>query len=122
MAAPMATPRTNLPSPFGSLIGRTDAVAAVRALLASSRLVTLTGPGGVGKTRLAVEAARQARPFPDGTWLVEFAAETGEAGVAELVSAAMGLRDGAPPGPLADWLPTALGSRQMLLVLDDCSI
>jgi MoxR-like ATPase len=71
----MAAPRANLPTPFGSLIGRTEAVSAVRTLLASGRLVTLTGPGGVGKTRLAVEAA----------------AETGEADVAELVSAAVGL-------------------------------
>jgi predicted ATPase/DNA-binding SARP family transcriptional activator len=118
--APTAAARTNLPGPFGSLIGRTRAVSEVRTLLASSRLVTLTGPGGVGKTRLAVEAARQAGPFPDGTWLVEFAAETGEAGVAELVCAAVGLPDGAPPGPLAEWLAAALGSRQMLLVLDNC--
>jgi predicted ATPase len=96
-------------------------VTAVRTLLASSRLVTLTGPGGVGKTRLALEtAAPQASVFPDGTWLVELAAEAGEAGVAELTSAALGLRDSAPPGPLADWLAAALESRQMLLVLDNC--
>jgi hypothetical protein len=55
----MAAPRTNLPTPFGSLIGRTETVSAVRTLLASGRLVTLTGRGGVGKTRLAVEAAAQ---------------------------------------------------------------
>ena len=119
--APTAAPRTNLPGPFGSLIGRTEAVTTVRTLLASSRLVTLTGPGGVGKTRLAVEtAAQQAGLFPDGTWLVELAAEAGEADVAELTSAALGLRDSAPPGPLADWLAAALESRQMLLVLDNC--
>jgi predicted ATPase/DNA-binding SARP family transcriptional activator len=119
--APTAAPRTNLPGPFGSLIGRTEAVTTVRTLLASSRLVTLTGPGGVGKTRLAVEtAAQQAGLFPDGTWLVELAAEAGEADVAELTSAALGLRDSAPQGPLADWLAAALESRQMLLVLDNC--
>ena len=96
-------------------------MTTVRTLLASSRLVTLTGPGGVGKTRLAVEtAAQQAGLFPDGTWLVELAAEAGEADVAELTSAALGLRDSAPPGPLADWLAAALESRQMLLVLDNC--
>ena len=55
----MAAPSTNPPTPFGSLIGRTEAVSAVRTLLASGRLVTLTGPGGVGKTRLAVEAAAE---------------------------------------------------------------
>src|SRR5262249_30256402 len=110
-----------------------------RALLASCRLVTLTGPGGVGKTRLALEtAAQQGDVFPDGTWLVELAApgqpagvaarspspspaaEAEEAAVTGLVSAAVGIRDSAPPGPLADWLAAALGSRQMLLVLDNC--
>src|SRR5215510_3396479 len=137
--APTAPPRTNLPAPLGSLIGRTEAVATVRALLASCRLVTLTGPGGVGKTRLALETAAQLGDvFPDGTWLVELAApgqpagvaarspspspagEAEEAAVAELVSAAVGIRDSAAPGPLADWLAAALGSRQMLLVLDNC--
>jgi hypothetical protein len=69
-----APPRTNLPTPLGSLIGRTEAVAKVGALLASARLVTLTGPGGVGMTRLAVETAARAEAFADGAWLVELAA------------------------------------------------
>jgi predicted ATPase/DNA-binding SARP family transcriptional activator len=136
LPAGAAPPRTNLPAPVSSLIGRTQAVAEVRALLGSGRLVTLTGPGGVGKTRLAVEtAAGQAEVFPDGTWLVELAAPghpdglaaqssppspAEEAAVAELVSAALGIRDDAPAGPLADWLATALKPRQMLLVLDNC--
>lgn len=73
-----AVAATNLPAPFFRLIGRADAVTAVRALLTSARLVTLTGPGGVGKTRLAPEvAAQQAGAYPDGTWLVELAAEAG---------------------------------------------
>ena len=55
----MAAPRATLPAPFGSLIGRTEAVSAVRTLLGSGRLVILTGPSGVGKTRLAVEAAAE---------------------------------------------------------------
>jgi predicted ATPase len=103
------------------LMGRAGAVSEVRTLLGSGRLVTLTGPGGVGKTRLALEVAAQlAGGYPDGTWLVELAAETGEAGVAELVSAAVGLSDSASPVPLADRLAEALGSRQLLLVLDNC--
>jgi predicted ATPase/DNA-binding SARP family transcriptional activator len=119
--APVVVPTTNLPASFGGLIGRNEAVSEVRTLLGSGRLVTLTGPGGVGKTRLALEAAAQlAGGYPDGTWLVELAAETGEAGVAELVSAAVGLSDSASPVPLAGRLADALGSRQLLLVLDNC--
>jgi predicted ATPase/DNA-binding SARP family transcriptional activator len=138
-AGDAAPPRTNLPAPPGALIGRTEAAAEVRALLAAGRLVTLTGPGGVGKTRLAVEvAARQAEAFPDGAWLVELAppgrpgglksgppaagspGTASVADVAELVSAALGIRDDAPAGPLADWLAAALRTRQLLLVLDNC--
>jgi predicted ATPase/DNA-binding SARP family transcriptional activator len=120
--APVMVPATtNLPASFGGLIGRERAVSEVRTLLGSGRLVTLTGPGGVGKTRLALEvAAELAGGYPDGTWLVELAAEIGDAGVAELVSAAVGLIDSASPVPLADRLAGALGSRQLLLVLDNC--
>ncbi len=119
--APGGPAMTNVPASFGGLIGRDGAVSEVRALLGTGRLVTLTGPGGVGKTRLAVAvAAELAGGFPDGTWLVELAVETGEAGVAELVAAAVGLSDSAAPGPLADRLAGALGSRQLLLVLDNC--
>ena len=134
--AARTVPRTNLPSPVDDLIGRTEAVAHVRALLASGRLVTLTGPGGVGKTRLALEtAAAAAAAFPDGAWLVELAV-TGrpdspaddtpsllpvtEADVAERVAAALGIRDDTPAGPLADRLGEALRTRQTLLVLDNC--
>ncbi|WP_165495478.1 AfsR/SARP family transcriptional regulator, partial [Actinomadura roseirufa] len=75
-----APPSTNLPARLTGLVGRADAVAEVRALLAGHRLVTLTGPGGVGKTSLALEAARPPPasrpapgPFEDGVWLVELA-------------------------------------------------
>jgi predicted ATPase/DNA-binding SARP family transcriptional activator len=120
--APVMVPATtNLPASFGGLIGRERAVSEVRTLLGSGRLVTLTGPGGVGKTQLALAvAAELAGGYPDGTWLVELAAETSDAGVAELVSAAVGLIDSASPVPLADRLAGALGSRQLLLVLDNC--
>ncbi|MFD9886733.1 BTAD domain-containing putative transcriptional regulator [Streptomyces alboflavus] len=73
-AAPAPTPRTNLPAPVAPLVGRDDAVAEVRQLLTATRLVTLTGPGGVGKTRLAVAAACGVTDgYPDGVWLVELA-------------------------------------------------
>ncbi|MFD2353894.1 BTAD domain-containing putative transcriptional regulator [Nonomuraea ferruginea] len=72
--APEAAPRTNLPAQISELVGREEAMAQVQALLKSARLVTLTGPGGVGKTRMALEtAAGVAADHPDGVWLVELA-------------------------------------------------
>jgi predicted ATPase/DNA-binding SARP family transcriptional activator len=126
-------PRTNLPTAVTDLIGRSDSVDAVRARLRTSRLVTLTGPGGVGKTRLAVEAAARLAPeYQDGVWLVELAAQalTDPSGdeLAELVAATLGVRDdtgsGSPPGgrpyTLLDRLTDALRGRRLLLVLDNC--
>ncbi|WP_447034698.1 BTAD domain-containing putative transcriptional regulator [Streptomyces sp. DSM 118878] len=137
--APVATPRprTNLPTPLTGLIGRSDAVDAVRDLVDSGRLVTLTGPGGVGKTRLAVEVAtRLSQTYPDGVWLVElasqtFPAESGAAAgddLAEIVAATLAIRDDTGPGPLPGGLPRtlldrltdALRGRRLLLILDNC--
>jgi predicted ATPase/DNA-binding SARP family transcriptional activator len=115
-------PGSNLPAPLTDLIGRDAELAGVRALLGTSRLVTLTGPGGVGKTRLALAAARDlaspASPgaFPDGVWLVELA---GVADVAEAVAAVLGVRDDAAAA-LTPRLAGALAGRRMLLVLDNC--
>ncbi|WP_051852583.1 BTAD domain-containing putative transcriptional regulator [Streptomyces aureocirculatus] len=92
-------PRTNLPAPVAGLVGRADSVSRVRELIRRERLVTLTGPGGVGKTRLALEAAAGlAEDFPDGVWLVELAGTTGE-GVPEAVAAALGIREDASARP-----------------------
>jgi predicted ATPase len=123
-------PRTNLPAPLTGLIGREQAVAEISALLGSARLVTLTGPGGVGKTRLALAVADLAvDAFPDGVWLVELAGTSGEtATVAEVVAAELDVRDdtatGSPPGvrqaDLAHRLADALRGRRLLLVLDNC--
>ncbi|WP_240760215.1 AfsR/SARP family transcriptional regulator, partial [Phytoactinopolyspora endophytica] len=96
--------RSNLPSPPTDLIGRDSALADVQSLLRGNRLVTLTGPGGVGKTRLAIAAASgmDGSQLPDGTWLVELASLSPGAGdaaaldaddVAHTVAAALGLRD-----------------------------
>ncbi|GLW13073.1 SARP family transcriptional regulator [Microtetraspora sp. NBRC 13810] len=112
-AQPFGEPRANLPAPLTDLVGRDDAVVAVRHLLGVSRLVTLTGPGGVGKTRLAVETAgRTAEVYPDGVRLVELA---GSMHAADQVNAALGIRE---DGPLS--LEDALRSRRFLLVLDNC--
>ncbi|KUJ70307.1 hypothetical protein ACZ90_05300 [Streptomyces albus subsp. albus] len=132
---PADRPRTNLPVPLTELVGRDRSLADIGRLLRGARLVTLTGPGGVGKTRLAVAAATRlarAEPAsgPDGVWLVEFAGRRG--GVAELVElvrTVLGVRDDGPAGPPdsaavppapADRLAAALRDRRILLVLDNC--
>ncbi|MFD4478408.1 BTAD domain-containing putative transcriptional regulator [Streptomyces sp. NPDC058471] len=89
-------PRTNLPAPVTALVGRDDAVARVRELVGTTRLVTLVGPGGVGKTRLALEAAAGlADDFEDGVWLVELAGTKNDA--AETLAATLGIRDTPSP-------------------------
>jgi predicted ATPase/DNA-binding SARP family transcriptional activator len=115
-------PRTNLPAMLTDLVGRAAAVAEVRTLLNEHRLVTLTGPGGVGKTRLAVEtAAQSAGAFPDGVWLAELAGPTPAGAVtpAAMVMAVLGIRDDSSTAP-SDLLAEALRTSAMLLVLDNC--
>uniref|UniRef100_UPI003F498FAA BTAD domain-containing putative transcriptional regulator n=1 Tax=Nonomuraea bangladeshensis TaxID=404385 RepID=UPI003F498FAA len=116
-------PPTNLPHLLGDLVGRGADVGEVRALLTADRLVTLTGLGGVGKTRLALAVARQlVSRFPDGTWLVELAALPAGASpdeVAALIAASVGIRDGVATD-LAGRLAETLRAKQMLLVLDNC--
>ncbi|MFD0902914.1 BTAD domain-containing putative transcriptional regulator [Actinomadura sediminis] len=123
-AAARTAPRSNLPVPPTELIGRDGAVADVRARLGTDRLVTLTGPGGVGKTRLAVEvAAGLSGSFADGVWLVELAAvdRATVPDLAAVVTAVLDVHDvpGGPDAPL-DRLAAALGGRRLLLVLDNC--
>ncbi|WP_068925574.1 BTAD domain-containing putative transcriptional regulator [Planobispora rosea] len=130
LAPPRPRPRTNLPAAPTELIGREHAMAEVGALLGSARLVTLTGPGGVGKTRLALAVAGLAADaFPDGVWLVELAGVPGgTATVTEVVAAELDVRDdtatgarpGVRPAGLAHRLADALRGRRLLLVLDDC--
>jgi predicted ATPase/DNA-binding CsgD family transcriptional regulator len=108
------------PAALTSFVGRIQVVDEVAAQLGQYRLVTVTGPGGAGKTRLAGEVARQvAGRFADGVWLAELAAVTDPAQVAVVVGAALGIRD-LPPVAAADALARALARRQLLLVLDNC--
>jgi predicted ATPase/DNA-binding SARP family transcriptional activator len=117
-----ARPRTNLPAMLTDVVGRTAAVTELRALLNERRLVTLTGPGGVGKTRLALETASQsATAFPEGVWLAELAGPTlAEACTpADVVMAVLRIRDDSSMDP-SDLLAEALRTSRMLLILDDC--
>ncbi|MDX3105834.1 BTAD domain-containing putative transcriptional regulator [Nonomuraea angiospora] len=119
LSVPADRPVTNLPAPVSKLIGRDEALAEVCALVGDERLVTLTGSGGVGKTRLALEAAnRLVDGFADGAWLV--ALDQASRSPVEAVTAALDIREDAasadPLGPLA----AALRARRMLLVLDNC--
>jgi predicted ATPase/transcriptional regulator with XRE-family HTH domain len=119
---PVAPPAslTNLPAPLTSFVGREWEMAEVARLLATTRLLTLTGAGGVGKTRLALEAAAAALPaYPDGAWLVEFGAMADPALVPQAVAVALGVRE-APGRSLAETLVEHLRRRSMLLVLDNC--
>jgi predicted ATPase/DNA-binding SARP family transcriptional activator len=116
--------RANLPAAISELIGREEAVAGVRALVQSNRLVTLTGTGGVGKTRLALEAAGTLIDLlADGVWLAELAALAPGSGgePADVVLSALDVRDEpAADNRPADRLAGALRDRQLLLILDNC--
>ncbi|MFD6436885.1 BTAD domain-containing putative transcriptional regulator [Streptomyces venezuelae] len=123
VAAVEPHPHPHLPAQPTALIGRDAAVVRIRDLVRAERLVTLTGPGGVGKTRLALaSAAGLTEAFPDGVRLAELAGTRGE--VAATVAAALGIRDDAPDGDAgltaADRLGRALAGRRLLLVLDNC--
>ncbi|WP_433309795.1 BTAD domain-containing putative transcriptional regulator [Micromonospora sp. CA-269861] len=128
--APIEPERGNLPAPLTGLIGRDAAVADAARLLDAGRLVTLTGPGGVGKTRLAVAvAARIAPGLPAGVWMVEFTTVPRPAGggrapsaVIDAVAGTLGLRDDGRSGSACgvDRLVAALRGRRLLLVLDNC--
>jgi len=120
-------PPHNLPTFLTRFIGRQHAVVAITGLLGSYRLLTLTGPGGCGKTRLAcaVAAARAAADppsaFPAGFWYVEFASLTDPALVAQAIAAVLGVRE-EPHRPLIETLGDALRPRAALLLLDNWSI
>jgi predicted ATPase/class 3 adenylate cyclase len=116
----------NLPLQPSSFIGREEEQRKVMQLLASERLVTLTGAGGAGKSRLALQAAAEMLDqHSDGVWLVELAPLTDPDGVVGLVAAMLGIReDGSSgagsPTTLRERLIEHLGRRSVLLILDNC--
>jgi predicted ATPase len=110
----------NLRPQTTSFIGREPEVAELQAVVKAHRLVTLTGVGGVGKTRLAVEvAARLADEFPDGVWFFELAAVTDPAAIPDAVAAVLGTTQ-QPGKTVSESVAAALEGRVRLLVIDNC--
>src|SRR5499426_2523323 len=110
----------NLPLPVSSFIGRARELEQTGAALGQARVVTLTGPGGVGKTRLALQVAGQiAERFGDGAWLCQLAPVRDPAGVDNAVAAVLSVTAGAGQGT-REALVEFLRSKQLLLVLDNC--
>lgn len=103
-----------------SFVGRRRELAMVKKAMTESRLVTLTGPGGVGKTRIAYELAeRSRRAFRDGSWVVELATVDDESGLASIVISSLAVADQSNRAP-ASKLVHHVRERQMLIVLDNC--
>jgi non-specific serine/threonine protein kinase len=116
----------NLPTPATSFVGRERDIADVVAALAAAPLVTLTGPGGVGKTRLAIRAASEllarapdADDAPDELWFVDLAPASSRAGVTGAVASVLDLRTESEPETVVE-IARRLGRRRALLVLDNC--
>jgi predicted ATPase/DNA-binding SARP family transcriptional activator len=116
----------NLPERLSSFVGRNAELERLREAVRSSRLVTLTGPGGTGKTRLAVEAAAALRAeYQDGAWLVELAGVAASDGVGPAVVRALGavvsaLGSPQPPGLAVQLIVRHLAGRSLVVVLDNC--
>src|SRR4051794_33030108 len=118
--ARLRSPPGNLPVELSSFVGRARELFAVKRLLQDAHAITVTGPGGIGKTRLALRAGRKfARQFPDGVWLVELAElETPEL-VAYAFAHAMRVQE-RPGEAVEDALIAHLRQRRLLVVLDNC--
>lgn len=113
-------PMTNLPVPLTSFIGREREIEEVNRLLSTTRLLSLIGSGGIGKTRLAIQAGRDLlQSYRDGVWWVELASLTEGVLVPQAVAHALGVRE-SPGRSLTESLKDALREKQLLLILDNC--
>lgn len=113
-------PRHNLPAETTSFVGRQNEAAQILDLLTKHRLVTLTGSGGIGKSRLSLHvASKLVETFPDGIWLVELAPLSDPAMVTKEIVDVLNIRE-EPRRPLIDTLSEALSSKTLLLILDNC--
>jgi predicted ATPase/class 3 adenylate cyclase/DNA-binding XRE family transcriptional regulator len=110
----------NLPLQLTSFIGREHEIDEIKGLLRSARLVTLTGAGGTGKTRLAMEAAKQiGEQFPEGVWLIDFAVLPEPNLILQAITTALGIRE-EPKRSLIQTLTDHLRSKKLLLLFDNC--
>jgi non-specific serine/threonine protein kinase len=113
-------PKTNLPMPLTSFVGREREMEEVKRLLASTRLLTLTGTGGIGKTRLVIQVAHELlRSYKDGVWWVELAPLVDEALVPSTIAQVLGVRE-TPGMPTTQSIQSFLREKQVLLILDNC--
>jgi predicted ATPase/class 3 adenylate cyclase len=116
----LTTLANNLPSPLTSFVGREREIVEVKRLLSVTRLLTLTGIGGCGKTRLAIQVASESlETYPDGVWLVELATLTDPALIPRAAASAVGVGE-EPARALMSTLLAALRDKQLLIVLDNC--
>ena len=110
----------NLPASRTSFVGREQEMAEVKSTMAKTRLLTLTGAGGSGKTRLALQLARDlVGSYPDGVWLIELAPISEGNSVPQEVARALGVSE-QPGHPITDTLTEALRTKNMLLIMDNC--
>jgi predicted ATPase/DNA-binding XRE family transcriptional regulator len=113
-------PLTNLPAPLTSFVGREKEQEEIKNLVAKNRLVTLTGPGGIGKTRLMLQSAGElVIQYPEGVWLVALAPILDPQLVPRTTAIAVGLRE-EPRRPVIDMLSDYLHDKKLLILLDNC--